>query len=514
MASDIGRLVEEAARDRPSELAVAEGRTGDVLTWGRLGSVVGAWGEGSGGPGRLVALVAERPLHFVEAYLGLLASGAVVLPLDPSAPEAEMVAAMAGFGVSAVATDSPAGRRAAEAAGLDVWPIPHPEQVRLAGEAGEPVTWAEPGTVVLRSSGTTGTPKGVPLGEARLLRAARCVGRHHRLTRADRVYSSLPLFHINAQVVGLLAAVVSGAGLVVDDRFHRSGFWDVVGEWDATVLNAVPAILAILAEEEPPPEAVSRRLRFARSASAPLPLATLARFEERCGIGVLETYGMTEAAGQICANPLHPGDRRPGSVGRPVGIELRVVDEAGSPVGDSVSGFVEIRGPSVTPRYVIPAGPGGLEVPGGRGGCPALRPACGPSGWLRTGDAGYRDAGGFVYLMGRTDGVINRGGEKVYPREVEEVLRLHAAVAEAAVVGEPDPVLGQRPVAFVVPRSPGAGAGLTSELLELCRRELGRHKQPARIHVMASLPATPTGKVRHDKLRALAGQPGPVPVSQ
>src|SRR5436853_3229694 len=135
MASDIGRLVEEAARDRPSELAVAEGRTGDVLTWGRLGRIVGAWAERPGGSGRPVALVAERPLHFVEAYLGLLASGAVVLPLDPGAPDAETVAALAGFGVRAVATDSPAGRRAAEAAGLDVWPIPHPEGVRPAGEA-------------------------------------------------------------------------------------------------------------------------------------------------------------------------------------------------------------------------------------------------------------------------------------------------------------------------------------------------------------------------------------------
>jgi acyl-coenzyme A synthetase/AMP-(fatty) acid ligase len=141
------------------------------------------------------------------------------------------------------------------------------------------------------------------------------------------------------------------------------------------------------------------------------------------------------------------------------------------------------------------------------------RPACDPSGWLRTGDAGRRDADGFVSLFGRVDGVINRGGEKVYPREVEEVLRLHAAVAEAAVVAEADPVLGERPVAFVVLRSADAAPGLESELLALCRRELSRHKQPARIEVMPSLPATPTGKVRHGELRALAGQRSPVAVS-
>jgi acyl-CoA synthetase (AMP-forming)/AMP-acid ligase II len=467
MLSRIASLVTARAKGAPSEAAFVEGRTGHTVTWDGLARTVAEWTGRTDLAGRAVLLKEKRPLEFVTAYLGLLAAGAVVFPVPPDATEADVAAAVVGFGV---------------------------------GGAGV-VDWAEPGTVVLQTSGTTGTPKGVPLGEARLLRAAGLVAQHHGFSPADTVYSSLPLFHINAQVVGVLASLVSGATLVVDDRFHRRGFWDVIDRCGVTVINAVPAILAILGEEPPPPSAVAARIRFARSASAPLPLATLGRFEERCGIGVLETYGMTEAAGQICANPLDPLARRPGSVGLPVGIELRVVDEGGAPVASPVAGLVEILGPTVTGHYLIPGDP------------PSPAPAAGASGWLRTGDVGYLDGDGFAHLMGRIDGVINRGGEKIYPRHVEEVLRRHPGVADAAVVGAPDSVLGERPVAFVVARSAPDGAlrpriqaeptDLQAELRALCERELTRHQRPDRILITDSLPSTPTGKVRRDALRAL-----------
>jgi acyl-CoA synthetase (AMP-forming)/AMP-acid ligase II len=206
---------------------------------------------------------------------------------------------------------------------------------------------------------------------------------------------------------------------------------------------------------------------------------------------------MSEAAGQICSNPLDAALRRPGSVGQPVGVELRIADEAGAATPEGVPGEVQIRGPGVTDRYLVPASTGSREA------TPLPRAARDASGWLSTGDIGYRDPDGFVYLMGRTDGVINRGGEKVYPREVEEVLRAHPAVAEAAVCGEPDAILGERPVAFVVPRRP-ADAALEAELLAECRRQLSRHKHPDRIHVIPSLPLTATGKVRRGDLLALS----------
>ena len=482
MGSGIVRLIQERAARDPSGLALIEGRTGRVLANGAVAAAVEEWVTGAESArlrGRPVVLTEARPVEFICAYLGLLAAGAVVLPVDPLAPDgdADLDRTIAGFDVAAVVTGAP-------------------NDLQLQPGAGPPapVAWAEPGTILLRTSGTTGAPKGVPLAEARLLEAAGVVARHHALGPADVLYSSLPLFHINAQVVGVLACLVSGAALAVDDRFHRRGFWDVIDRCGTTVLNAVPAIFAILGDQPPPPKATAQRIRFARSASAPLAVATLGRFEQRCGVGVLETYGMTEAAGQICANPLDPTMRHPGSVGLPVGIELRVVDEKGGASPPEVPGLVQIRGATVTDSYVIP----GATEP------PRRRPAA-PGGWLPTGDVAYRDADGFVYLMGRTDGVINRGGEKLYPREVEEVLRRHPGVAEAAVVGEPDEVLGECPVAFVVPRSQEtAGTPLEAELVDLCRRELSRHKRPSRIHLTATLPSTATGKVRRDQLRALA----------
>ncbi|MST35222.1 AMP-binding protein, partial [Acidimicrobiaceae bacterium USS-CC1] len=288
------------------------------------------------------------------------------------------------------------------------------------GRPGEPGRGA---ALVLASSGTTGRPKLIPLTEAQLLHTARGVVCHHGFTGADRGYSPLPLFHINGLVVGVLASLVGGYPLVVDRRFSASTFWDVVAREGVTWVNLVPAILAVLATVEPPPAEVVARVTFARSASAPLPVPTLERFERRTGIPVVETYGMTEAASQITANPRPPGERRPGSVGLPVGLELRVADRDGRPLPPGEIGQVEIRGDNVVDAYWEPAGTR-----------PAERPARRPDGWLPTGDLGRLDGDGYLFLAGRADDVINRGGEKVYPREIEDVLLADADVAAAAVV--------------------------------------------------------------------------------
>lgn len=490
--NEIGHLLSERRTTHADGLAYARGRTGGLVTWGALAQQVSAWADGVDVAGAVVAVQVEDPLAFVATYLGLLAAGAVVLPLDVGGGRHPTQQVLAGFAASAVVCDTEPGREAAALAGLPAWVPGQP------GGSLPPVAWADPATVLLRTSGTTGAPKGVPLSLPRLLHGARSVAGHHRLTPADRTYSSLPLFHVNAQVVGVLAALVSGAGLVLDERFHRAGFWQVLERFDVTILNAVPAILAILAAEEPPPAPVASRIRFARSASSPLPLATRERFEARCGIRVLETYGMTEAAGQICANPLVEADRRPGSVGQPVGVELRVVDGSGADCPPGTAGEVHLRGPGVVPEYLL--------LPDAAGGAIRRVAATDQAGWLATGDHGVLDRGGMLALVGRGDGVINRGGEKIYPRELEEVLRRHPGVADAVVVGEPDPVLGERPVAFVIPAMPGMGNGETGALhdalLALCDQELSRARRPARIVLRDQLPATPTGKVRRDLLRA------------
>jgi acyl-CoA synthetase (AMP-forming)/AMP-acid ligase II len=324
-----------------------------------------------------------------------------------------------------------------------------------------------------------------------LLHAARRVARHHRLSPGERGYSPLPLFHVNAQVMGLLATLVSGASLVLDPRFEADQYWARVARWRPTWLNTVPAMLATLAARPGPPAEVAERIRFARSASAPLPVATERAFTSATGIGVLQTYGMTEAAGQITSNPLDPARRRVGSVGRPVGIGLAVLGPGGRPTPVGETGMVALHGPAVAAHYLV-TGPDGVE---------RERPATDAFGWLPTGDLGYRDEDGFLYLAGRADDVINRGGEKVFPLEVEEVLLAHPEVRSAAVVGTDHPRLGQVPVAIVTVSTARPAAAVVEELDRLCETRLARYKRPARIEVVAALPTGPTGKVLRRRVR-------------
>ena len=364
---------------------------------------------------------------------------------------------------------------------------------------GAALEWSEDGVsggAVLASSGTTGVPKVIPLHQARLLHTARNVADHHLLTPSDRGFNSLPLFHINAEVVGLLASLAAGSCLVLDDRFHRTRFWELMAQRRITWINAVPAIISRLATPDFD-EVIPSRIRFIRSASAPLPIATSTRFEANTGIPVVETYGMTEAASQITANPV-TGVRKPGSVGRPVGVEVRVVPDDSATAepapgrGGNV-GHVEIRGPSVIAAYAGDHHADRFD----------------PQGWLRTGDLGHFDEDGYLYLDSRTDDVINRGGEKVFPREIEELILLDADVGAVAVVGSPDHELGQVPVAYIVLRGIeddadidlDMAAQVTARLRDHLAAALVRSKRPVSLRVVRALPAGATGKVQRRALR-------------
>jgi len=455
--------------------------------------------------GATVALAIADPLEFSAAFLGIIASGHWAAPLDPEVFDhgvGAVAAAASRVRADFIVTDRPlhdghgvagVGLVPSEARGASIF---------LATTCELPIPeWAlsEHGGALLSSSGTTGAPKLIPLHQRQLLHSAIHTARHHRLTRRDRGFSPLPLFHVNAEVVGLLATLLAGSSLVLDNRFHRTGFWETMARQRVTWINAVPAIIARVAELEPD-EAVPPGIRFVRSASAPLPPETMRRFESRTGIPILETYGMTEAGGQITANPIL-GKGKPGSVGLPVGVQLRIVNDIESsvalsgpaghnPPGKVAAGQVEIRGPSVITAY----GEGGNAERFNAGG------------WLRTGDLGHLDEDGYLYLDGRVDDVINRGGEKVFPREVEEAILFDPAVAAASVVAQPDPVLGQVPVAFLVLHDAGVAADSDAAHLAVARIRDGlgstlvRAKQPVDFHVVSQLPVGPTGKVRRREL--------------
>jgi oxalate---CoA ligase len=455
--------IEQAAARHGGAVYLAEARGSGTLTYAGLRAAAGDWeerlAEAGLPPGARIAVRLTEPLEYATALVAIVGAGRVAVPLDPGAPPADVARVLAVARPAATVTNG-------------TFRIIHsPERAR--GDCG----------IFLCTSGTTGTPKGILLRDEQLAHTAGSVVSAHRLTRADRGYCPLPLFHVNAEVVGLLATLRAGAYLAVDGKFSRRGFWEMIAKQRITWINAVPAIISILAMD--PPAARPSGVRFVRSASAPLLPAALERFESELGVPVIETYGMTEAASMITANPLD-GPRKPGSVGRPAGAEVRIETPGGGAAPGEI-GRVRIRGGGVITAYASGGRPGAIDT----------------DGWLDTGDLGYLDSGGYLFLVGRSDDVINRGGEKIYPREIEEILLAQPGVRAAAVIGAPDGVLGERPVAYVVADAGWAAGDLEALLREACAAQLPRHKQPSEYCLVAGLPLGPTGKVARRQLKDL-----------
>ncbi len=426
-----------------------------------------------------VGVLIRDPLTFARYFLSLMSAGCWVSPLDPTEPrlDATRVAEVVGQRrLARVFSDREAPRgyvgtwvTIAPAAG-DGRSLPETSHPDVAG-----------GGVVLASSGTTGTPKLIALSQSQLLCVADLVARHHDFDAMARGFSSLPLWHVNAQVVGLFATLVAGGSLVLDDGFHRTDYWALVARRSVTWINAVPAVIARLAERRAG-EVVPPSVRFIRSASAPLSPSVQRAFEASTGIPVVQTYGMTEAAGPICANPLG-AVRKEGSVGPAIGVALRIraLEPGGAVVAPGVVGHVEIRGPSVIDHYDS----AGYDDRVDR------------DGWLRTGDLGYLDEDGYLFLVGRYDDMINRGGEKIFPRDIEELALGVEGVRNAAVVGEPDDVYGQVPALYVELTEDAVRdvRRLVTNLRDVLTSSLARSRRPAVVTVLSSFPVHGVGKV-------------------
>jgi acyl-CoA synthetase (AMP-forming)/AMP-acid ligase II len=477
-------LIEVRGLNRADDAYLEDARSERTITYAELARSAREWRnflDRSDIPfGAAVIVDVDDPLTFATSYLGVVAAGRCAIPIDPAMPDAEFERVVTTLQpLAVIGHEHPAfdGLRRCEPE-LGARPS---DGVDHSGSAEGPA-----GCIRLRTSGSTGEPKIVELTEAQLLHVARAIAAHNELGPGDRGFNPLPLFHINGEVVALLATLVAGATLVVDRRFHRDGFWSLVAAREITWINAVPAILTILSRDPIP--ARPPRLRFIRSASAPLPAAVRDVITEALGEIVIESYGMTEAASQITATRL--GEHPPtASAGRPVGVELQVRDDEGQPVAAGTVGRVWLRGPGVITHYV--------------GGRAAER--FDAAGWLDSGDIGRVDADGNLFLAGRTDDVINRGGQLVYPREVEEVLLGDDAVLDAIVVGRPDDILGAVPVAYVIP-GPTADDELIAALEQRCREQLSRYKRPASVLLVADLPRAATGKVRRHLVREAAAR--------
>jgi acyl-CoA synthetase (AMP-forming)/AMP-acid ligase II len=299
------------------------------------------------------------------------------------------------------------------------------------------------------------------------------------------------LFHVHGLVASTLSTLLSGGTVVVPGKFNPLSFWRTVREHGVTWYSAVPTIHQLLlsrAGTERP--AGAEGLRFIRSCSAALPPEMMHKMEQAFGTPVLEAYGMTEASHQMCSNPQPPAARKPGSVGPGTGVSVGIMDGSGQLLGDSQRGEVVIQGPNVVDGYE---------------NNPEANASSFTNGWFRTGDQGFLDADGYLMLTGRIKELINRGGEKIGPREIDEVLLTHPAVAEAVAFGVPHPTWGEEVAAAVVLREPQNEASI----LAFCRERLADFKCPKKLYVVETIPRTATGKIQRGAVaKALTGEPG------
>ena len=349
---------------------------------------------------------------------------------------------------------------------------------------------SEDTALVLHTSGTTSRPKLVPLLQRNVLASAAHIGGTLSLTPNDVCLNIMPLFHIHGLIAATLSSIGAGAQVCCTPGFNALKFFSWLDEIRPTWYTAVPTMhQAILARADRNAEILRRsRLRFIRSSSASLPPQVMADLERVFRVPVIESYGMTEAAHQMASNPLPPRPRKAGSVGIAAGPEIAILNEEGRPLAPEEIGEVAIRGPNVTPGYEAN---------------PEANSKAFTNGWFRTGDQGFLDAEGYLRLTGRLKELINRGGEKISPLEVDEVLMDHPAVAQVVTFGMPHDKLGEEVAAAVVLRE--GQAATERELRDFAAARLADFKVPRKIVILTEIPKGATGKLQRIGLASKLG---------
>jgi acyl-CoA synthetase (AMP-forming)/AMP-acid ligase II/carbonic anhydrase/acetyltransferase-like protein (isoleucine patch superfamily)/acyl carrier protein len=335
--------------------------------------------------------------------------------------------------------------------------------------------------LVLHTSGTTSRPKIVPLTLSNICTSGYSIVRTLDLTEKDRCLNVMPLFHIHGLIAALVGSLSGGGSVVCTPGFDADGFFQWLDTFAPTWYTAVPTIhQAVLARVADSRDVIARRpLRFIRSSSASLPPQVLADLEDVFGTRVIEAYGMTEASHQMASNPLAPAPRKPGSVGVAAGPEIAIMDAKGRLLPPGETGEVVIRGANVTAGYE---------------NNPAANQSAFTDSWFRTGDEGRFDNEGYLFLTGRLKEIINRGGEKIAPREVDEVLLQHPSVGQAVAFAVPHPTLGEEVAAAVVLKKNASAE--ESELIRFAAERLADFKVPKEVLFLESIPKGPTGKLQ------------------
>nr|QQP63965.1 acyl-activating protein [Panax notoginseng] len=448
-------------------------------------------------PGEVVALTFPNTVEFIIMFLAIIRVRATAAPLNAAYTSDEFEFYLSDSGSKLLLT-SKEGNEPAQAAASKlniqhvIATLPQADsEVFLSSTQSE----SDPNSIsnivndpsdvalFLHTSGTTSRPKGVPLGQLNLASSVQNIKSVYKLTESDSTVIVLPLFHVHGLLAGLLSSFGAGASVTLPaaGRFSASTFWSDMNKYNATWYTAVPTIHQIILDRHlSKPEPTYPKLRFIRSCSASLAPSILARLEEAFGAPVLEAYAMTEATHLMASNPLpENGPHVPGSVGKPVGQEMAILDENGVEQEAGASGEVCIRGPNVTMGYK---------------NNPEANKTAFQFGWFHTGDIGYLNSDGYLHLVGRIKELINRGGEKISPIEVDAVLLSHQDIAQAVCFGVPDDKYGEEINCAVIPRE---GSDIDeAEVLRFCKKNLAAFKVPKKVFITDTVPKTATGKIQ------------------
>lgn len=341
--------------------------------------------------------------------------------------------------------------------------------------------------IIIYTSGTTGKPKGVLLTHRNLIANARQITEWLKFTKDDRLLCIMPLFHMNAVSVTTMSPLYAGASMVLSRKFSASRHWKIIHDYKVTSFGSVATMLSMLLNAYPDgiPEGLDiSSLRFALCGSAPVPVEVIKRFEARFNCPLIEGYGLSEST---CRSTFNPPDerRRPGSVGLPIGNEMKIFDDDDNELGPGQIGEIVLRGENIMKGYFK------NEEATAR----AFR-----SGWFHTGDVGYRDEDGYYYIIDRKSDMIIRGGENIYPREIDEALYQHPRIKDAATIGVPDELYGEEVKAYVVLKD-GEECS-EAEIIDFCRQRLADYKCPKTIEFLKEIPKGPTGKLLKRELKA------------
>ncbi|ORY09075.1 hypothetical protein BCR34DRAFT_616031 [Clohesyomyces aquaticus] len=444
-------------------------------------------------PNEAVGIALPNTLEFVIAFLGIALQRAICAPLNPAYKQDEFEFYFDDLKAPLILVPSgsiggggeviKAARKCNVAIAEIYWngfevilEVGETDGMRTKKRAGVHEAQPQDVALILHTSGTTGRPKAVPLSHANLCRTMQNIQATYDLSSADRTMLVMPLFHVHGLLAGFLSPLMSGGSVIVPARFSASEFWRDFVRHGANWYTAVPTIHQILLKNEMP--SPMPNIRFVRSCSSPLSPTVHKQLETLMNAPVVEAYAMTEAAHQMTSNPLPPASRKPGSVGKAQGVELVIMDDAGSVLLYGKIGEVCIKGANVTSGYIGE----GITSPFFQ------------SGHFRTGDQGYLDAEGYLFLTGRIKELINKGGEKISPIEIDNTFAQHPHIAEAVSFAIDDELYGQN-VAVAICLKPGKSL-TTEELLSWYSDRAAKFKIPKKVYFTEHMPKTATGKVQ------------------